>query len=69
MLQVFEEAERLAAMRHPCVIAFYGIVTAPESYGTVVEYLCNGSLSSCLRRIAKTQVSGCARSSSEHEPA
>ncbi|GLC67062.1 hypothetical protein PLESTF_000510900 [Pleodorina starrii] len=51
--EVFAEAERLASLRHPCVIAFYGIVTAPGCYATVVEYLRMGSLKSGLSRLRK----------------
>ncbi|KAG2487029.1 hypothetical protein HYH03_014275 [Edaphochlamys debaryana] len=51
--EVFSEAERLASLRHPCVIAFYGIVTAPGAYATVVEFLRMGSLKSGLTRLRK----------------
>ncbi|GIL91434.1 hypothetical protein Vretimale_17815 [Volvox reticuliferus] len=51
--EVFYEAERLASLRHPCVIAFYGIVAAPGCYATVVEYMKMGSLKSGLSRLRK----------------
>lgn len=51
--QVFSEAERLASLRHPCVIAFYGIVAVPGCYATVVEYMRMGSLKSGLTRLRK----------------
>jgi serine/threonine protein kinase len=51
--QVYSEAEKLASMRHPCVVAFYGIVVQPGSYATVLEYVRNGSLRSGLGRIKK----------------
>lgn len=51
--EVFYEAERLAALRHPCIIAFYGIVSSsPDCYGTVVEYVRMGSLKRGLRKLA-----------------
>jgi serine/threonine protein kinase len=50
---VYSEAEKLASMRHPCVVAFYGIVVQPGSYATVLEYVRNGSLRSGLGRIKK----------------
>lgn len=53
MLQVFQEAEKLASLRHPCVMAFYGIVTDKGSSGTVAEYICHGSLRSGLNKIKK----------------
>jgi hypothetical protein len=52
-MDIFSEAEKLASLRHPCVMGFYGIVTAPECYGTVAEYLCHGSLRSGLQKIRK----------------
>lgn len=52
-MDIFAEAEKLASLRHPCVMGFYGIVTAPECYGTVAEYLCHGSLRSGLQKIKK----------------
>ncbi|GLI71474.1 hypothetical protein VaNZ11_016612 [Volvox africanus] len=51
--EVFYEAERLASLRHPCVIAFYGIVATPGCYATVVEYMKMGSLKSGLSRLRK----------------
>ncbi len=50
---MFSEAERLASLRHPCVIAFYGIVATPGCYATVVEYMRMGSLKSGLTRLRK----------------
>lgn len=54
--EVFSEAERLASLRHPCVIAFYGIVAVPGCYATVVEYMRMGSLKSGLTRLRKQGV-------------
>lgn len=51
--QVFQEAEKLASLRHPCVMGFYGIVTEKGSVGTVAEYICHGSLRSGLSKIKK----------------
>jgi hypothetical protein len=51
--EVFSEAEKLASLRHPCVMAFYGIVTSPEAYATVTEYVCHGSLRGGLMKIKK----------------
>ncbi|GIL91433.1 hypothetical protein Vretimale_17815 [Volvox reticuliferus] len=56
--EVFYEAERLASLRHPCVIAFYGIVAAPGCYATVVEYMKMGSLKSGLSRLRKQAARG-----------
>lgn len=53
VLQVFQEAEKLASLRHPCVMGFYGIVTEKGSVGTVAEYICHGSLRSGLSKIKK----------------
>jgi serine/threonine protein kinase len=52
-IEVFNEAEKLASLRHPCVMAFYGIVTNPGSCATVAEYICHGSLRSGLQKIKK----------------
>ena len=52
-MEVFSEAERLAGLRHPCVMGFYGIVTNPECYATVAEYICHGSLRGGLQKIKK----------------
>lgn len=52
-VEVFNEAEKLASLRHPCVMGFYGIVTAPGSHATVAEYICHGSLRSGLQKIKK----------------
>lgn len=51
--EVFSEAEKLASLRHPCVMAFYGIVTSPDAYATVSEYICHGSLRGGLMKIKK----------------
>lgn len=51
--EVFSEAEKLASMRHPCVMGFYGIVTSPEAYATVTEYICHGSLRGGLLKVKK----------------
>jgi serine/threonine protein kinase len=56
--EVFSEAEKLASLRHPCVMAFYGIVTSPDAYATVAEYICHGSLRGGLTKIRK-KVGGC----------
>jgi len=53
---VFSEAERLAALRHPCILAFYGIVSAPGCCATVVEFMRMGSLKSALQRLRKEGV-------------
>eukprot|EP00775_Hariotina_reticulata_P008219 gene8219-8411_t len=52
-IEVFNEAEKLASLRHPCVMAFYGIVTNPGSCATVAEFICHGSLRSGLQKIKK----------------
>lgn len=55
---MFREAENLGALRHPCVIACYGIVTAsPDCYATVCEYVRMGSLRRGLMKLAE-QVCG-----------
>jgi hypothetical protein len=51
--EVFSEAEKLASLRHPCVMGFYGIVTSPDAYATVSEYICHGSLRGGLVKIKK----------------
>ena len=51
--EVFSEAEKLASLRHPCVMAFYGIVTSPDAYATVSEYICHGSLRGGLMKVKK----------------
>ena len=51
--EAFSEAERLAGLRHPCVMAFYGIVTEQGAAGTVAEYVCHGSMRSGLQKIRK----------------
>ncbi|GBF93918.1 hypothetical protein Rsub_06167 [Raphidocelis subcapitata] len=51
--EVFSEAEKLASLRHPCVMGFYGIVTSPDAYATVSEYICHGSLRGGLMKIKK----------------
>jgi serine/threonine protein kinase len=56
--EVFSEAEKLASLRHPCVMAFYGIVTSPEAYATVTEYVCHGSLRGGLMKIRKKACGG-----------
>jgi serine/threonine protein kinase len=52
-VEVFQEAEKLASLRHPCVMGFYGIVTDKGSCATVAEYICHGSLRSGLLKIKK----------------
>jgi serine/threonine protein kinase len=51
----FNEAERLASLRHPCVTAFYGVVLGGGGLGMVLEYVKMGSLSCGLRKL-KEQV-------------
>lgn len=46
---MLQEAEILAALRHPCVIAIYGMVTGGPA--TVVEYIVDGSLKTKLRSL------------------
>ncbi|KAI8469821.1 MAG: kinase-like domain-containing protein [Monoraphidium minutum] len=55
--EVFSEAEKLASLRHPCVMAFYGIVTSPDAYATMSEYICHGSLRGGLTKIRKKGIS------------
>lgn len=50
---VFGEAEKLASLQHPCVMAFYGVVTSPGNCATVAEYICHGSLRSGLAKIKR----------------
>lgn len=52
-VDIFAECESLASLRHPCIIAFYGIVVSPEALGTVLEYMRHGSLRSGLQKLAK----------------
>jgi serine/threonine protein kinase len=52
-VEVFQEAEKLASLRHPFVMGFYGIVTDKGSCATVAEYICHGSLRSGLLKIKK----------------
>ncbi|KAF8068393.1 Wdr35 [Scenedesmus sp. PABB004] len=53
-VEVFAEAEKLASLRHPCVMGFYGVVTdGSGGGGTVAEYVCHGSLRSGLAKIKK----------------
>jgi serine/threonine protein kinase len=49
------EAESLAALRHPCIIAFYGVIKEPGLVGMVVEFMRMGSLRNGLVRL-KSQV-------------
>lgn len=57
-MDVFAEAEKLASLQHPCVMAFYGVVTSPGNCATVAEYICHGSLRSGLTKV-KRKVGGC----------
>lgn len=50
---VFGEAEKLASLQHPCVMAFYGVVTSLGNCATVAEYICHGSLRSGLAKIKR----------------
>ena len=52
-VDVFNEAEKLASLQHPCVMAFYGVVTSPGNCATVAEYICHGSLRSGLAKIKR----------------
>lgn len=52
-LDIFNEAERLASLRHPCVMAFYGVVTSPGNCATVAEYICHGSLRGGLQKVKR----------------
>jgi serine/threonine protein kinase len=47
------EAEMLASLRHPCVVAFYGVVAAEPLLPplTVTEFMCDGSLRGALIRL------------------
>lgn len=42
--EMYTEAETLASLRHPCIIAFYGVVVNCESPAEVMEYVRGGSL-------------------------
>lgn len=52
-VDVFNEAEKLASLQHPCVMAFYGVVNSPGNCATVAEYICHGSLRSGLAKIKR----------------
>ncbi len=52
-LVVCSEAERLASLRHPCVMSFYGIMSQEAGGATIAEYMCHGSLRSGLTKIRK----------------
>lgn len=52
-VDVFNEAEKLASLRHPSVMAFYGVVTNQGTCATVAEYICHGSLRSGLQKIKR----------------
>jgi len=59
--ELVQEAEMLASLRHPCVVAFYGMV-AGESPMTALEFMPGGSLKSAMQQLkAKTEVSAQAR--------
>ncbi len=49
--QPFEEAQRLAALRHPCVITLYGIVAELGSCAMAVEFMRGGSLKAGLQQL------------------
>ena len=51
--ELVAEAEMLASLRHPCVVAFYGVVAAAPLLPplTVTEFMCDGSLRSALIRL------------------
>ncbi|GFR48701.1 hypothetical protein Agub_g10657, partial [Astrephomene gubernaculifera] len=51
--EAFSEAERLASLRHPCILAFYGVLLGAGCCGTVVEYMRGGSLRGGLSRLRK----------------
>jgi serine/threonine protein kinase len=57
---VFAEAEKLAALRHPCVMGFYGVVAAPEerACATVAEFVCHGSLRAGLAKVRRKGITG-----------
>lgn len=52
-VDVFNEAEKLASLQHPCVMAFYGVVNSPGNCATIAEYICHGSLRSGLAKIKR----------------
>ncbi|KAK9867004.1 hypothetical protein WJX84_008904 [Apatococcus fuscideae] len=49
--EMYGEAEMLAALRHPCVIAIYGLVVNQEAPASVIEYVRGGSLKGGLQRL------------------
>ncbi|KAK9902160.1 hypothetical protein WJX75_006376 [Coccomyxa subellipsoidea] len=46
------EARTLAGLRHPCVIAIYGVIIGQGSPASVLEYVSGSSLRSGLQRLA-----------------
>ena len=44
----------LASLRHPCVVAFYGVVSAHVPL-TVTEFMCDGSLRGALLRLQQEE--------------
>jgi serine/threonine protein kinase len=52
-MDVFAEAEKLASLQHPCVMAFYGVVISPGNCATIAEYICHGSLRSGLTKVKR----------------
>ena len=48
---LYKEAETLASLHHPAVVTFYGITVGHPHPGTVMEYLCSGSLKKALPKL------------------
>ncbi|DBA94196.1 hypothetical protein WJX77_007431 [Trebouxia sp. C0004] len=54
--EMFGEAETLNSLRHPCIIAFYGVVVNQESPASVLEYVRGSSLRSGLQKLKQYRI-------------
>lgn len=54
----WNEAQNLAGLHHPNVVAFYGVVldSPGGSVATVTEYMVNGSLRNALQKNVRYQI-------------
>lgn len=51
--EIVQEAQRIAAMNHPNIVAIYDVIDAPDDVLIVMEYLPHGSLHDRLRDLSK----------------
>ena len=47
--EMLREAATLATLRHPCVVGFFGVIITEDLTATVLEYVRDGNLRTCLK--------------------